>query len=194
MTTYAHRHLLAASVRMLLVAAALNFTLASTLASASDLAPDPTSATAQWLNSPPLTGEMLRGKVVLVEFWTYGCINCLRTLPYVKAWNEKYRQDGLLVVGVHTPKFGFEKDKGNVERAIRDLGITYPVVMDNQYEIWNAYKNRYWPAQYLIDAQGRIRHQHFGEGAYQETEGMIQTLLAEAKGSTASKRGVVTVP
>ena len=175
-TMYSRRHLLAAGVRMLLVAAAL----ASAQASASDQAPDPVSATAQWLNSPPLTSEMLRGKVVLVEFWTYGCINCLHTLPYVKAWSAKYRQDGLLVVGVHTPEFAFEKDRGNVERAIRDLGITYPVVMDNQYEIWNAYKNRYWPAQYLIDAQGRIRHQHFGEGAYQETENMIQTLLAEA--------------
>jgi thiol-disulfide isomerase/thioredoxin len=190
MTMNIRRHLLAASVPVLLVVAALT----SAQASASDLAPDPVSATAQWLNSPPLTSEMLRGKVVLVEFWTYGCINCLHTLPYVKAWNAKYRSEGLLVVGVHTPEFAFEKDKGNVERAIRDLGITYPVVMDNQYEIWNAYKNRYWPAQYLIDAQGRIRHQHFGEGAYQETEGMIQTLLAEAKGSTASKRGVVAVP
>lgn len=149
-------------------------------ANAGDQAPDPVSADAQWLNSAPLTGEMLRGKVVLVEFWTYGCINCLHTLPYVKAWAAKYSPKGLLVIGVHTPEFAFEKDRGNVERAVRDLGITYPVVMDNHYEIWNAYKNRYWPAQYLIDAQGRIRHRHFGEGGYGETEKMIQTLLAES--------------
>jgi thiol-disulfide isomerase/thioredoxin len=175
---------IAAAVRMLLVASVL----ASTPANAIDQAPDPVSATAQWLNSPPLTSEMLRGKVVLVEFWTYGCVNCQRTLPYVKAWSAKYRQDGLLVIGVHTPEFGFEKDRDNVERAVRDLGITYPVVMDNQYEIWNAYKNRYWPAQYLIDAQGRLRHTHFGEGAYQETEQMIQKLLAETQpGSIATR-------
>ena len=121
------RHLLAVSVRVLLVVA----TLISAQASASDQVPDPISATAQWLNSPPLTSEMLRGKVVLVEFWTYGCSNCLHTLPYVKAWSAKYRPEGLLVIGVHTPEFAFEKDRGNVERAIRDLGITYPVVMDN---------------------------------------------------------------
>jgi len=170
---------------LLLVAAAL----ASSPASAGDQVPDPISSTAQWLNSPPLTSEMLRGKVVLVEFWTYGCINCRHTLPYVKAWSEKYRPEGLLVIGVHTPEFAFEKDRGNVVRAISDMGITYPVVMDNQYEIWNAYKNRYWPAQYLMDAQGRLRHTHFGEGAYQETEKMIQTLLAEARqGTTATKR------
>jgi thiol-disulfide isomerase/thioredoxin len=180
-----HSRFLANGMRMLLVAVAL----ASTPASARDQVPNPISATAQWLNSPPLTSEMLRGKVVLVEFWTYGCINCRHTLPYVKAWSKKYRTEGLLVIGVHTPEFAFEKDRGNVERAIRDLGITYPVVMDNQYEIWNAYKNRYWPAQYLMDAQGRLRHTHFGEGAYQETERMIKTLLAEAQqGTTAKKR------
>jgi len=145
----------------------------------SRMAPPLTGAT-QWFNSPPLTDEMLRGKVVLVDFWTYSCINCLRTLPYLKAWNEKYRDQGLMIIGVHAPEFTFEKDAHNVEQAIRDLGITYPVAMDNQYAIWNAYKNEYWPAHYLIDAQGRIRHQHFGEGAYQETELMIQTLLKEA--------------
>lgn len=134
----------------------------------------------QWLNSPSLTNEMLRGKVVLVDFWTYSCINCLRTLPYLKAWNEKYREQGLVIIGVHAPEFAFEKDQRNVEQAIHDLGITYPVAMDNDYAIWNAYKNEYWPAHYLIDAHGRIRHQHFGEGAYQETEQMIQTLLKEA--------------
>jgi len=140
----------------------------------------PLTGEIQWLNSPPLTGEMLRGKVVLVDFWTYSCINCLRTLPYLKAWYEKYRNQGLIIIGVHTPEFAFEKDQANVEKAIRDLGIAYPVVMDNQFAIWNAYKNEYWPAHYLIDAQGWIRQQHFGEGQYQETEQMIQALLKEA--------------
>jgi cytochrome c biogenesis protein CcdA/thiol-disulfide isomerase/thioredoxin len=140
----------------------------------------PIAGATQWFNSPPLTSEMLRGKVVLVDFWTYSCINCLRTLPYLKAWNEKYRDQGLVIIGVHAPEFAFEKDQHNVEQAIHDLGITYPVAMDNQYVIWNAYHNQYWPAHYLIDAQGRVRDQHFGEGAYQETEQMIQTLLKEA--------------
>jgi cytochrome c biogenesis protein CcdA/thiol-disulfide isomerase/thioredoxin len=147
---------------------------------AKSLAMPPLAGATQWLNSPPLTGEMLRGKVVLVDFWTYSCINCLRTLPYLKAWNEKYRDQGLVIIGVHSPEFAFEKDRHNVEQAIRDLGITYPVAMDNQFAIWNAYKNQYWPAHYLIDAQGRIRDQHFGEGAYPETEQMIQALLKEA--------------
>lgn len=185
MTMYNRSFWIAASAGLLLVTA----TLGSTKTSANDQVPDPVSATAQWLNSLPLTSKDLRGKVVLVEFWTYGCVNCQRTLPYVKAWSAKYRQDGLLVIGVHTPEFGFEKDRNNVERAVRDLGITYPVVMDNQYEIWNAYKNTYWPAQYLMDAQGRQRYQHFGEGAYQETEKMIQTLLEEAhQGTSATRR------
>jgi len=140
----------------------------------------PISGATQWFNSPPLTNEMLRGKVVLVDFWTYSCINCLRTMPYLKAWDAKYRSQGLVIIGVHAPEFAFEKDPQNVEKAIRDLGITYPVAMDNQFTIWNAYKNQYWPAHYLIDANGRIRHQHFGEGAYQETEQMIQALLKEA--------------
>jgi cytochrome c biogenesis protein CcdA/peroxiredoxin len=140
----------------------------------------PLTGTTQWLNSPPLSSESLRGKVVLVDFWTYSCINCLRTLPYLKAWNEKYRAQGLVIIGVHTPEFAFEKDPHNVEQALHDLGITYPVAMDNQYAVWNAFSNKYWPAHYLIDANGLIRHQHFGEGAYQETEQMIQTLLKEA--------------
>ncbi len=132
-----------------------------------------------WINSTPLSNESLRGKVILVDFWTYSCINCLRTLPYLKAWDEKYRKQGLIIIGVHTPEFAFEKEIRNVEQATRELGIHYPVAIDNQYAIWKAYQNRYWPAHYLIDAQGRIRHQHFGEGAYQETEQMIQTLLKE---------------
>ncbi len=148
----------------------------------------------QWLNSPSLAIESLRGKVVLVDFWTYSCINCLRTLPYLKAWNEKYRDQGLVIIGVHAPEFAFEKNQHNVEQAIRDLGITYPVAMDNDYAIWNAYKNEYWPAHYLIDAHGQIRHTHFGEGAYQETEQMIQSLLKEARnGELAVARDLVQV-
>jgi cytochrome c biogenesis protein CcdA/thiol-disulfide isomerase/thioredoxin len=152
---------------------------AASISADSRMAP-PLSGATQWLNSPPLTLEMLRGKVVLVDFWTYSCINCLRTLPYLKAWDERYRSQGLVIIGVHSPEFAFEKDRGNVERAIRDLGIAYPVAMDNRYAIWNAYKNEYWPAHYLIDAQGRIRDQHYGEGKYQETEQMIRSLLKEA--------------
>lgn len=140
----------------------------------------PLAGATQWLNSPALTNEALRGKVVLIDFWTYSCINCLRTLPYLKAWDEKYRDQGLVIIGVHAPEFSFEKNQSNVEQAIHDLGIRYPVAMDNNFSIWNAYQNEYWPAHYLIDAQGHIRHQHFGEGAYQETEYMIQTLLKEA--------------
>lgn len=140
----------------------------------------PLDGATQWLNSPALTQESLRGKVVLVDFWTYSCINCLRTLPYLKAWDEKYRAQGLVIVGVHAPEFAFEKNQANVENAIHKLGIQYPVAMDNDYTIWNAYQNEYWPAHYLIDAQGKIRHQHFGEGAYAKTEQMIQTLLKEA--------------
>jgi cytochrome c biogenesis protein CcdA/thiol-disulfide isomerase/thioredoxin len=154
----------------------------------------PLAGATRWFNSPPLTRESLRGKVVLVDFWTYSCINCLRTLPYLKAWNEKYRDQGLVIIGVHAPEFAFEKDQNNVEQAIRDLGITYPVAMDNQFAIWNAYKNQYWPAHYLIDAQGQIRDRHFGEGAYSETEQMIQDLLKEAHhGVLAVGDGLVQV-
>lgn len=158
----------------------------------SRLAPPMIGAT-HWLNSPPLDDSMLRGKVVLVDFWTYSCINCLRTLPYLKAWDEKYRAQGLVIIGVHSPEFSFEKDLHNVERAVRDLGIKYPVALDNQYAIWNAYENEYWPAHYLIDAQGRIRHQHFGEGAYRETELMIQSLLKEVHKDMALSERFVQV-
>jgi cytochrome c biogenesis protein CcdA/thiol-disulfide isomerase/thioredoxin len=158
----------------------------------SRMAPPMTGAT-HWLNSPPLDDSMLRGKVALVDFWTYSCINCLRTLPYLKAWDEKYRAQGLVIIGVHSPEFSFEKDLQNVERAVRDLGIKYPVALDNQYAIWNAYENEYWPAHYLIDAQGRIRHQHFGEGAYRETELMIQNLLKEVNKDVASGERFVQV-
>ncbi len=149
------------------------------------LAP-PLDGATQWLNSPALTQQSLRGKVVLVDFWTYSCINCLRTLPYLKAWDEKYRAQGLVIIGVHAPEFAFEKDLNNVQNALRELGIKYPVAMDNDYAIWNAYKNEYWPAHYLIDAQGKIRHQHFGEGAYAETEQMIQSLLKETNPANVS--------
>jgi cytochrome c biogenesis protein CcdA/thiol-disulfide isomerase/thioredoxin len=133
-----------------------------------------------WLNSPPLSGEALKGKVVLVDFWTYSCINCLRTIPYVKAWAEKYRDQGLVVIGVHAPEFAFEKNIDNVRKAVSELKIDYPVAIDNDYAIWRAFDNEYWPAHYFIDAQGRIRHHHFGEGAYDKSEQVIQQLLAEA--------------
>ncbi|WP_321786412.1 cytochrome c biogenesis protein DipZ [Burkholderia pyrrocinia] len=134
----------------------------------------------QWLNSPPLTAAGLRGKVVLVDFWTYSCINCLRTLPYTNAWAHKYAPYGLVVIGVHAPEFAFERDIGNVKKAVHDLGIDYPVAIDNGYSIWRAFGNEYWPAHYFIDAQGRIRHHHFGEGEYAQSERAIQSLLAEA--------------
>lgn len=134
----------------------------------------------QWLNSPPLTPEALKGKVVLVDFWTYSCINCLRTLPYVKAWADKYRDQGLVVIGVHAPEFAFEKDPGNVARAVKDLGIDYPVALDNDYAIWNGFHNLYWPAHYFFDATGKLRDSHFGEGDYAKSELTIQSLLREA--------------
>jgi thiol-disulfide isomerase/thioredoxin len=152
----------------------------------------PLSGAVQWLNSAPLTAESLEGKVVLVDFWTYSCINCLRTLPYVRAWAEKYRAQGLVVIGVHAPEFAFEKNVDNVRKAVADLRITYPVAIDNDYAIWRAFSNEYWPAHYFIDAQGRIRHHHFGEGEYEESEHVIQQLLAEA-GSTHVVEGVVAV-
>ena len=140
---------------------------------------DISGATA-WINSQPLTFESLRGKVVVIDFWTYSCINCLRTLPYIKAWNEKYKDSGLVIIGVHTPEFPFEKDESNVRKATRDLGVTYPVAMDNDYRIWRNFNNQYWPAHYFIDATGKIRYHHFGEGGYDESENWIRSLLEEA--------------
>lgn len=137
-----------------------------------------------WLNSPPLSPESLRGKVVLVDFWTYSCINCLRTLPYLKTWYSKYHSRGLEIIGVHAPEFAFEKDPENVKKAVRELGISYPVALDNHLTIWRAFNNQYWPADYFIDAQGRIRHEHFGEGDYEESEKVIQELLDEAHPGT----------
>jgi thiol-disulfide isomerase/thioredoxin len=133
-----------------------------------------------WVNSPPLTAAGLRGKVVLVGFWTYTCVNWLRQLPYLRAWAAKYADHGLVVVGVHTPEFSFERDPDNVLRAVADSGIDYPVAVDNDYGVWTAFANHYWPALYFADAQGRIRHHHYGEGEYQQSEMVLQQLLAEA--------------
>jgi thiol-disulfide isomerase/thioredoxin len=132
-----------------------------------------------WLNSAPVSSQSLRGKVVLVNFWTYTCINSLRALPYVKGWAAKYQGSGLVVIGVHTPEFSFEKQQTNVEEALRDLHVTYPVVMDSNYRIWQKFNNQYWPAFYIIDAKGQIRYEHFGEGAYDDSERVVQELLKE---------------
>nr|WP_313208571.1 cytochrome c biogenesis protein DipZ [Stenotrophomonas geniculata] len=133
-----------------------------------------------WLNSPPLTAQQLRGKVVLVDFWTYSCINCLRAMPFVHEWERRYRDHGLVVIGVHTPEFAFERDPRNVMKAVQQLKVEYPVALDNQYTIWRAFNNRYWPAQYFVDAQGNIRGHQFGEGNYARSEQMIRRLLTEA--------------
>jgi thiol-disulfide isomerase/thioredoxin len=133
-----------------------------------------------WINSAPLTESGVRGKVIVVDFWTYTCINWRRTLPYVRAWAEKYKDHGLVVIGVHTPEFSFERDLDNVGRATATLGIPYPVVVDSDYAIWRTFHNQYWPALYIVDAQGRIRHRQFGEGGYEESERSIQRLLTEA--------------
>jgi thiol-disulfide isomerase/thioredoxin len=145
-----------------------------------------------WLNSPPLTPAGLRGKVVLVNFWTYTCINWLRQLPYVRAWARKYSGQGLVVIGVHTPEFGFEHNVDNVRRAVKDMSVDYPVAIDDDYAVWRAFDNNYWPALYFADAQGRIRHHHFGEGEYQQSEMVIQQLLAEA-GSAGIGHDLVSV-
>ncbi|WP_423193280.1 cytochrome c biogenesis protein DipZ [Cupriavidus sp. H18C2] len=147
-----------------------------------------------WLNSPPLTAEGLRGKVVLVDFWTYSCINCLRSLPYVKAWADKYRDQGLVVIGVHAPEFAFERNLDNVRKATKDLGVTYPVAIDNNFAIWRAFRNNYWPAHYFIDAQGRVRFHHFGEGEYDKSEAVIRALLAEAGHGAAMEKTAMAAP
>jgi cytochrome c biogenesis protein CcdA/thiol-disulfide isomerase/thioredoxin len=153
--------------------------------------PSLSGATA-WLNSPPLNRDQLRGHVVLVDFWTYSCINCLRTIPYIRAWAQKYKDSGFIVIGVHTPEFAFEKDLDNVRRAVSELSIAYPVALDSDYKIWEAFNNSYWPADYLIDATGRVRHHQFGEGGYDESERQIQALLKEDNGTLPSA-GLVTV-
>jgi cytochrome c biogenesis protein CcdA/thiol-disulfide isomerase/thioredoxin len=142
----------------------------------------------RWLNSPPLTLAGLRGKVVLIDFWTYTCINCIRTLPYLRAWDERYRDRGLAIVGVHTPEFAFEKDAGNVRDAIARSGLRYAVAQDDDYGTWNAWGNRYWPAKYLIDATGQVRYTHFGEGDYDVTEQAIRALLEEAGSAGLGER------
>lgn len=146
----------------------------------------------KWLNSAPLTAQDLRGKVVLIDFWTYSCVNCLRTLPYIEAWAKKYRDKGLVVIGVHSPEFAFERNEKNVAQAVRRLGIDYPVAIDNHYAIWRAFHNEYWPAHYFVDARGRIRHHHFGEGDYAGSERIIQQLL-RAAGAVDVPTGLVDV-
>ncbi|HYD35739.1 MAG TPA: cytochrome c biogenesis protein DipZ [Vitreimonas sp.] len=161
------------------------FRLPQSLSQPGKPAPDVTEG-GSWLNSAPLSLAELKGKVVLIDFWTYSCINCIRTLPYLRGWHEKYADQGLVIIGVHTPEFEFEKKTTNVEMAIADFELKYPVVQDNEFKIWKAYENRFWPAKYLIDAQGNIRYFHSGEGAYDETEAAIQFLLKEAGSSSVS--------
>ena len=144
-----------------------------------------------WLNSVPLTPESLRGKVVLVDFWTFTCINWRRELPYVRAWAEKYKEQGLVVIGVHSPEFDFEKEEANVRRAAKDIPVDYPIALDSDHKVWRAFANQHWPALYFIDAKGKVRHHHFGEGDYEESERVIQRLLIEA-GSTTTSTDLVT--
>src|SRR4029453_10603338 len=146
----------------------------------------------EWLNSPPLTPAGLRGKVVVVNVWTYTCINWLRQLPHVRAWAGRYKDQGLVVIGVHSPEFAFEKDVDSVRRAAKDMRIDYPIAIDNDHVIWRAFKNEYWPALYIVDANGRIRHHHFGEGGYEKSETVIRQLLAEA-GAAAVGQGLAPV-
>jgi thiol-disulfide isomerase/thioredoxin len=150
------------------------------------------SGATEWFNSPPLTPAGLRGKVVLVDFWTYSCINWRRTLPYVSAWAKKYKDQGLVVIGIHTPEFEFEKNIENVRWAVKDMQVDYPVAMDNDYAIWRAFRNEYWPALYFIDAKGRVRHHQFGEGDYEQSERVIQQLLTKA-GASGVGSGLVSV-
>jgi len=184
-TTWILSALLTAMTAGLFTAVHSPGTAAATLARAQPLLgdegpmPELVGATV-WLNSPPLTTKSLRGKVVVVDIWTYSCINSLRQLPYLESWAAKYKNQGLVVIGVHAPEFAFEKNVANVTRAVHDLGITYPVALDNDYAIWKAFNNQYWPAHYFIDAAGRIRGHHFGEGDYPESEQLLRQLLTEA--------------
>jgi thiol-disulfide isomerase/thioredoxin len=146
----------------------------------------------QWLNSEALTAASLRGKVVLIDFCTYSCINWIRTLPYVRAWEEKYKADGLVVIGIHTPEFPFENNPDNVRDALKAMMVTFPVALDNDRGIWQAFGNEYWPALYFVDARGRIRHHYFGEGNYEQSEQVIQRLIVEA-GNSDVGRGLVSV-
>ncbi len=176
------------------IGAAVLFVGAVAIASAgADEGPMPAlDGAVAWLNSPPLTAKALRGKVVLVSVWTYSCINSLRELPYMKAWAAKYKNAGLVVIGVHTPEFGFEKDPANVKNAVADLKVAYPVPIDSKHSIWDAFHNEYWPADYIIDAKGRIRYHHFGEGDYAKSERVIQALLKE-NGATGVDESMVRI-
>lgn len=152
------------------------------------------SGATEWLNSPPLSSKDLRGKVVVVNFWTYTCINWIRTLPHIRAWSEKYRDKGLVSIGVHTPEFSFEHDISNVRQALRHMGIVYPIVVDNNYDVWGAFNNHYWPSLYFIDTKGGIRHHQYGEGEYGTSEQVIQQLLAERGVEKVRSRLVITHP
>lgn len=165
----------------------LNAAAPATTLPVEGILPDLAGATT-WLNSPPLSAQSLRGKVVLIDFWTFACINCQRALPHVRAWAEKYKDQGLVVVGVHSPEFAFERKIDNVKRAARDLGLDFPIAVDNDFAIWKSFSNRYWPAHYFVDAQGRIRFHHFGEGEYERSEQVIRQLLDEARAGTEGGR------
>jgi thiol-disulfide isomerase/thioredoxin len=182
------RHLIVAAIAASAIAAPFSATAALPIEG-----PMPSLAGATgWLNSPPLSPAELRGKVVILDVWTYTCINWLRTLPYVRAWAEKYKDKGLVVIGVHSPEFPFEHDLANVRRAAAEMRVTYPVAIDNDFAIWRALNNQYWPALYIVDAQGRIRHHQFGEGGYEEAERVIQQLLVDA-GSSGVGSGLTKV-
>jgi thiol-disulfide isomerase/thioredoxin len=170
--------------------AAITMPLKTTSARSDDVSMPAVAAT-EWLNSPPQTGKDLRGKVVVVQFWTYTCVNWRRTLPYIRAWDAKYREQGLVVIGVHTPEFDFEENVDNVRSALAEMHIVYPVAIDNKRVIWDAFHNVYWPALYLLDAQGHIRYRQFGEGEYGRTEREIQKLLAESGGHPSNQLAVV---
>jgi thiol-disulfide isomerase/thioredoxin len=189
------------ALALVLIAAVgpVNFGNSEALAMSSTAAPPAPKGTlpgldgaSEWINSPPLTGAALRGKVVLIDFWTYSCINWRRTLPYLRAWATKYKDQGLVVIGVHTPEFGFERISENVHRATKTLELPYPVAVDSGYKIWRAFDNQYWPALYLADAKGQIRHHQFGEGGYEQTERAIQRLLEEA-GAASVPHQVVSI-
>ena len=179
------KRLLAACFAAALVAAAHFASAAAPLASLESAGP--------WINSPPLGAAQLRGKVVLVDFWTYSCINCLRTLPYLNAWAQKYGPQGLVVIGVHAPEFNFEKRPDNVNRAVQRLKLSYPIAVDSDFTVWRAFGNQAWPTFHVIDAQGRVRHKQVGEGGYEETERLIQKLLMEAGAASAATAGMAQV-
>jgi thiol-disulfide isomerase/thioredoxin len=167
------------TLKAILAAAILSATAAHAAPLAKEVQAPEFSGIEKWLNTEPLTMQQLRGKVVLVDFWTFDCINCINTLPHVKSWHDKYKDQGLVIVGVHTPEFPFERSTDNVKAALKRFDIRYPVAQDNRYATWSAYNNQYWPATYLIDKKGQIVYTHFGEGKYQETEATIRTLLAQ---------------